>query len=460
MTPRSSQANGGPVDISHFRKTGNIRLLQKAEVKLLREDLHIKVVGDFTEIEVDYHLQNLGKAQRIQYGFPVDAYEENWHYGEAHGPVFEERNQVVDYFHILENEQEIKVVFWTIDSLYSAQTKNLGEGSFHFTRPVTILRRWYSTTLDFAAGERKHLKVHYQVRNTKRDKAPGFRFIHQFTQRHFTYHLTPSSHWGEGLVDTFQVQVDLNDLRPYKTTFQLEGLDFKKEKENIFYFKKNKYNLQQADRIEVHYDPRPQLLARFIEEHLLYSNQNLTIKSSNEQQLDHLFDHDPSTCWTGKSGDWIEIEVPYAPGQTTYQRGFPEGILVLNGNYTDTTAFAQSGKLHQYRITVNDTLVYNHKLWEENPYFGPLSLPSPVFHSLSPDLIKGLATILADGEGLYLRRTRPRKIRIELLTADGTAANQISLAELYLLGVFPTLTLVYPFANIPIVLFVRSLELP
>jgi hypothetical protein len=37
-------ANGGVVDENYFKKTGNIRLLQKADISLLKEDLRIKIV--------------------------------------------------------------------------------------------------------------------------------------------------------------------------------------------------------------------------------------------------------------------------------------------------------------------------------------------------------------------------------------------------------------------------------
>ena len=65
LTPLISFSNGGPVDYSHFRKTGNIRLLRKADVSLIKENLTIKVVGDFSEIEVEYSLKNNGKSQKI-----------------------------------------------------------------------------------------------------------------------------------------------------------------------------------------------------------------------------------------------------------------------------------------------------------------------------------------------------------------------------------------------------------
>ncbi len=47
-----------PVEYSHFRKTGNIRLLRKADVPLIKKNLTIKVVGDFSEINVVFSLKN------------------------------------------------------------------------------------------------------------------------------------------------------------------------------------------------------------------------------------------------------------------------------------------------------------------------------------------------------------------------------------------------------------------
>ena len=64
LIPVNSFANGGPVDISHFRKTGNIRLLRKADISLVKESLKIKIIGDYTEIEVDYNLKKQGRPSK------------------------------------------------------------------------------------------------------------------------------------------------------------------------------------------------------------------------------------------------------------------------------------------------------------------------------------------------------------------------------------------------------------
>ncbi len=72
-------ANGGVVNYSHFRKTGNIRLMQKADISLIKEELFIKIEGDFTIIEVKYLLKNNGEDDILIYGFPVDAYETGAH---------------------------------------------------------------------------------------------------------------------------------------------------------------------------------------------------------------------------------------------------------------------------------------------------------------------------------------------------------------------------------------------
>lgn len=419
-------ANGGPVDMSHFRKTGNIRLLRNADISLLKEDLRIKVIGDYTEIEVNYTLQNNGETQQIQYGFPVDAYETDWGYGDVY-PVFSKENDCLKYFNVWENDEAIKVSQWIVDTLYKVKTINLREGANYHNDDYFISRKWSAITLDFEQNEVKTLQIKYKIKNTLRDKTPGFCYISRFTDRHFMYHLTPSSKWGNGIVNDFSVTIDMSGLVENNCDFTVLGLDDLVEQDNIYTFSTTNYDLKKSNRINIHYDNRHLKMRPFINEYG-YSNQVIkSIKSSsNNATIKNLIDNNHTTTWTGKRGDWIEIE---------FQPNTPiRGILWLNGDYSNEESFNKSGKVSRAKVIVNDTLVFNTTPWEgETPI---IQLEKSIFRNVETYNFKGLSTILADGTGLSFRQNSKKvktvKIRIEIIGA--TSNNYVTLSELFFVG--------------------------
>ena len=436
LTPLTSFPNGGPVDISHFRKTGNIRLLRKADISLLKENLNIKVTGDYTEIEVDYQLKNNGDQQQIQYGFPVDAYETNWHYGDPGWPIFEGNNDFVEYFRVLENGQEIKVNKWVVDSVYTAQSTNLNEGLYGHKDQYTILRKWYSTTIDFEKGETIGLKVLYKVKNTMRDKVPGFSFVHRFTDRHFTYHLTPSSNWGDGIVKEFSLKIDLTDLASKGAEYSVTGIENLKNGNNLYSYSSTEYDLNSSNRINIRYNNSHIKLSEFIKDNELPNGIIKSIKSSsNNLTIKNLLDDSSQTTWTGKQGDWIEIEFRKTPRKNGKGNIAPAGILVLNGDYSNKENFDRSGKLKNIKVIVNDTITFNTEPWEGEEGKRVIQLDNPAFRIVHDKYIHGLATIIADGDGLlWYRADHLYKIRIEILTVDGNAGKEVTLSELYFVG--------------------------
>lgn len=419
-------ANGGPVDMSHFRKTGNIRLLRNADISLLKEDLQIKVIGDYTEIKVEYILQNNGEIQAVQYGFPVDAYETNWGFGDVY-PVFSKENDCLKSFEAWNNEEAIKINQWIIDSVYQVKTVNLRENSNYHNRDYSISRKWSAMTLKFEKNEVKTLKIHYKIKNTLRDKMPGFCYVDRYTDRHFMYHLTPSSKWGNGIVNDFSVTIDLSDLAENNCGFSVLGLDNLQEQNNIYTFSTTNYDLKKSDRINIHYDNRHLKMTSFINK-FGYSNQVInSIKSSaNNLTIKNLIDGNPNTNWIGKQGDWIEI---------TFKSNINiAGILLLNGDYSNEENFKNSGKITRSRVIVNDENVFNTTPWEGETEI--IKLKASLYRSVKEDNIKGLSTILADGTSLYFSKNsmvKTAKIRIEIIGANGDN-NKATISELFFVG--------------------------
>lgn len=436
LMPLISFSNGGPVDYSHFRKTGNIRLLRKADVSLIKENLSIKVVGDFSEIEVEYALRNNGKKQKIQYGFPVDAYETAWGYGDV-PPIFSKYYDIVEYFRILENENELKTTFWVVDSVYKAMPVNLNEGFYGKQDSCTVLRKWYATTIEFQEDETKTIKVQYKVKNTLRDKRPGFCFVHRFTDRFFTYHLTPSSHWGDGIVNEFNLQIDLTSIASDGADIFVNGIDELKNEDNIYSYSSMNYDLKQSDRINIRYNHSHIGLSSFIKSYELPANLIKSISSSRgDKAVENLIDKSHKTTWTGKRYDWIEIEfnkIQKAHHNLRNRYLMPIGILALNGDYASKESFHKSGKIKSLQVIINDTIFFNTELWKGENGSKIIFLEKPVFRDVNENSIHGLATIIADGDSLGSTRFI-KKIRIKILATESSESSEFTLSELYFVG--------------------------
>jgi hypothetical protein len=436
IIPFTSLSNGGAIDISYFRKTGNIQLLRKANISLLKEVLFIKVIGDYTEIEVEYKLKNNSEWQQIQYGFPVDAFESNWTYGIPLWPIFKGKNDIVEYFRAKENGHDIIVYQWVVDSAYSAKSINLNEGLYDEKDTYTILRKWYSTTIYFSKGEIKTLKIFYKIKNTMRDKVPGFCFIPRYTDRNFTYHLTPSSNWGNGMVNEFDLKIDLTDLALVGAEYSVTGIEHLKNDCSIISLNSVNYNLNNSDRINIHYNNHHLKLSKFIKDFKLPHNRVKSIKSSsNNLTVNNLIDNFYQTTWTGKQGDWIEIEFEKIPEKNVESMISLAGLLVLNGDYSCKNKFDNSGKLEKVRIKINDTFFFNTEPWKQDEGNIIINLDRPIYKVVNYKYIDGFATILADGDGLdFNRNIKINKIRIEILSVVGNIEKKVTLSELYFLG--------------------------
>ena len=428
ITPLISFSNGGPIDISHFFKTGNIRLLRIADISLIKENLNIKVVGDFTEIEVEYHLQNNGDLQKIQYGFPVDAYEISWN-GSIQSytdyDIFNGKTNIVEYFNIFENGTKVKVSQWVVDSAYNIETTGFNKKY----EPTRILRKWFATTLEFKKGEIKELKVLYKIKNTLIDRALGFYyFINSFDDRNFTYHLTPSSNWGNGIVNEFNLNINLSALDSIDAEYTVTGIDSLQKNNSFYSFHKVNYDLNNSDRININYNNSHIKLSEFFSKYELPKGFIKSIRcSSNDSTINNLIDNSNKTTWTGRQGDWIEIKFNKISGVNGNIS--LNSLLVLNGDFSSKENFNNSGKLKNVKVTINDTIVFNTEPWEGNNGKRIIELKKPVYKNVNEKYINGLASVIADGLFEYIY-----KLRIEILKVDGNSGNEATLSELYFLG--------------------------
>jgi hypothetical protein len=345
-------ANGGVVDENYFKKTGNIRLLQKADISLLKEDLRIKIISDTTFIEVTYLLKNNGNTQSVQYGFPVDMYKGDWRDDEYVSLL---------NFDVKVNTIPTKYSYWRVNNAYQKSHYNQ-ENEKYISK---IDRQWYALKLDFEEGTTQTLTIKYTIQNYKSDYYYGFGFIPTPSERRFVYDLFPSSSWADGIVKDFSVTMDLSDLYQHQCNPKIEGLENLKKENGIYTLKTQNFDLKKRSYLAVIYDNKRRVIAKTLKTE--YKFFPISAISSSAENAEYLIDNDPNTVWKGKEGDWIKIKLPKVltyvkdrKGKTKSKIVYPMGICFLNGDYSSKENFDSIGKVKKMLFQVNGATIVNY----------------------------------------------------------------------------------------------------
>lgn len=431
-----SFSNGGTYDHSHFRKTGNIRLMQKADVKLLKEDLKITIKGDYSFVEVKYTLQNNGNDQKIYYGFPVDAWGADACFGMPCGPPFrfirwgDDFNEnivcvdsIINDFEIKLDEKKLNHSVWVEDTAYFIKSDKTWRDS------INIGRKWHQVYFEMKKGETSELTVYYKIKNGYHDNSPGFSSTPVFDERNFTYHMTPSGNWGNGIVDEFNVTIDLEDISLSACKMKMEGLLDLKKNGNIYSATYKNFDLEKSDRINISYRQDFKLVSKFIQNNRFPNNTIISYSSSSDDKnLKNLFDEDENTVWKAKVGDYLviyfdtisQMKTGYSYNSngkiidTNYYCVKPEAFYLLNGNFKSETDFSKSTKVRTVKILVNDTTWINSEPWKQEEGKKYFSIPESVYSGQMEKYPMGDASLACDGirYSAMTFRSPVRKIKI------------------------------------------------
>ncbi|WP_291727075.1 hypothetical protein [Bernardetia sp.] len=444
-------ANGGPIDVSRFKKTGNIRLLQNADIELLKEDLSIKIVNDTTFIEVHYFLKNNGESQQVHYGFPVDLYARGDDYGVPFEVVpYYDFKKYVKYFEPYLSGEKKEIIFWKNEKLY---TSNVYSGVSPYReetlKDVPVDRLWYALQLDFEKDSTQELTIKYAVRNRKVGGAGGdMGFVPSTTKRYFVYDLFPSSSWSDGIVKDFSLKLDLSELKNYNCEYEIEGLEnLKEEKNGIYSFEQSNFDLKKRSYISVNYDNTRRFVAWYWKSH--YGLAGIDSVVSSAPNANYLIDGDPNTVWKGKEGDWIKIftkkcfEIS-SVGRRRYI--LPRGVVFLNGDYSSKEAFDESGKVASMYMKANNAQIKepNKLLKNDTLYIHQRLLPLPksdyflesndVYEVLQSPTRYSFSYLGMYSKSLAFEYDTFFKV-IEIRLVKSTDSNgEISISDLYVLG--------------------------
>lgn len=350
LLPLALLANGGPSDVSLIQRTGNIHLVNKENISLDAEDLHIEIDGDFVNVRVNYTLTNHGPADTVSYAFPVDWSDEfgmiEWQYPDGW------EAECIPYIRMFDDEGELDIRKTDArDSikvdLYNYEYQKSHETYFH--------RRWYTIQLAFPENATRHLVVSYRVKAAYEDFTTNKSYRTGYGPRVFSYDLNPSSHWGNGVVGSFTLTLDARDqlLRGMIIdTLLLPGVTMLQD--GVYYYHTTDFNLASAEDILIVFDNgvpnQHQTLARG----RIGPGQLVSIRASSQggdgYGVTNLIDGDPSTAWVeGAPGDgegeWIEVE---------FRDFVPHAIGILNGYTKSEETYYQNNRVKRCEVEFID----------------------------------------------------------------------------------------------------------
>ena len=153
--------------------------------------------------------------------------------------------------------------------------------------------------------------------------------------------------------------------------------------------------------------------------------------SSNNENAKYLIDNDPATIWTGKKGDWIQIDFNkysnhWTKGTTDLMK--IRAVLGLNGNFSSKENYDNSGRVKEVKIYFNEGILLRHDYhFEETTN----KLRNRKYQEYNTKDIKGAASIFTDSDNLHPWHS-PWKKDIKIRSKD----NYIWRINIYIVDIY------------------------
>ena len=356
VIPFSLFANGGPIDGSNFYRLGVVTPVNTPDVHLKKELLLIKLEGDYSNVTVLYTLQNTGKAQKINYAFPVD-FDRSMDAESGYNQSDELKNErEILAFSIFDGNNKLPLTEKK-DTEVTKEIRKSGDESI----TMELYRKWFVTELSFAANEEKEVTVNYFVKNNFVDCAYSKSCFTEYSNRLMSYDFTPAKSWGGGKVDELEVVVDASEILRNYATCDVKGLSGIVNRDGKFMYKKEAVDFNNLGRLTITYDNSVQNRSKEITHDLLRSPKDFSIKASStlcisdsirykynvNYSIDNLTDNDFTTAWSegvqgSGIGEYIEI---------TFEKGFSVScIAAINGYTKNEEAYYNNNRIKEIQI--------------------------------------------------------------------------------------------------------------
>ncbi|WP_299711167.1 hypothetical protein [uncultured Tenacibaculum sp.] len=408
-------ANGGPIDGSVFHKTGDIILLKHANITLIKEDLKIKLKGDYSYVMVTYVLKNKAYSKEdITYGFPVEFMtDSDWRVDE----------DLLSSFKFSINDKQIPFKSQTDLSVFKSEVESFAN------EKVSVKRKWHVMNFSLEEDETITLKVSYKVKNSFLDWSTSKSFFENYDDRKFIYDFSPAHKWGNGKVQTMNIELDAREVINKGGKLEFKGIELK-ENEGVYSLSKSNFDLKKELPLYVSYRNKTEKYSKFLLKKRINKKYLKKIKVSSQlkgnYKKSYLFDGNFNTAWVeGKKGagigEKIEIELD------NYNLA---AICLVNGYTKNANTYLENNRLKKIKVE-KEFIDYNDPNKTQSSSFEK-TFEDKKFSSINTDNFYDLVTKVADfGDG-YLKI---KKVTITILEVyKGTKYNDTCITELFLLG--------------------------
>jgi hypothetical protein len=413
--------NGSPINTGEIRRTGNIRMIQKKDIRLLTETIAVRLSGDYADVRVSYSFLNTGPADKVTYGFPIEC-------APYTGEEFAPKEEALTDFRIeVQNDFESSRRLLPLLQTQIKKTDPDNEFSPYW--------KWHIVEIEFADKEYLNVFVSYRVKSSLEDYVYTKSFRPEFSPRTFRYSLNPAMNWGDGLVQYCRIQVDTREFAKHGAAVSTISPGGYSAKDGMITWSHENLDLSKAADIEIVYDNSSAEFTRYVNESrvppegIAASRASSVLKTDAINRYgygaDKLFDGDLDTAWAegaSKSGvgEWVEVE--FKEAKTL------EAIGIVNGYTKNEALYRANDKIRKIRLDIE---YVDRRYPNSHPETVEVELDEKQFNDLNRKAAGPFISWLADfGMGELVK-----KIRLTILeVTPGEKFSDTCIAELYLLG--------------------------
>jgi hypothetical protein len=409
-------ANGSPIRTNFVFKTANPQPIEVKDIKILKENLDIKIHEDYSIVSVEYTMKNDGPELSFDYGFPVDYFMKSYTPGLL--PELDWNISNIKEFSIHDENRQLEIVEKFDTTIY----KDVLKSKIIFYDKVDVARCWFTTKLHFSANQEKRITVRYTIANTVFDMLMSDMYFIMYSDRVLTYDFSPAAYFGNSTIGEMNMRIDVSELKTCNCKYYIEFGSKLDNKNGILTFSKKNFDLKTAEKLFVVYRMDNVYKTSVPDKYRFGSNWFRYVKPESKGIVDArtlLFDGDPATPWLGNKGKGDWLEVAFGKDSVSY-------IGFINGNTADSQAYydyprIKKLKLELYSKTFRGYMGVNHLV---------LELEDKDYNHFSKKYFGGFITTLFDlGTDFY---DDIKKIKITVLDVyPGRKYKNTAIGELY-----------------------------
>jgi len=376
-------ANGGGAWVnSPVFGVGNPVFRDIPEVSILSERLYIKLGHSHTDIKVKYILWNHSDKdfKVIDYAFPVDFVNGNYEQYNRSDVWWQAPVNYVEFVvdgKILPHSTEPEIFLDTLT--YENADKYKDSGWSIGYNAHSLYRKWFYTKFTILKHSFLTLEVNYSVDSPYYGDGDAPYEYDRGVVNVLNYDFSPASHWGDGIIRDFYVQLDASELElgglktaikamsgdfersiwvgdaDKRDTISVSGLPFTGEGP-VYACRIQNFDLTKSEPLRINYY-HPSSFYSLLDSYVQRNAYRMTVSSEQKDyRANNLTDMDLTTAWVpankGGIGDWIEFEFKEKDSleQVT-------SLFLVNGYHKNQTSYELNNRVKRLKVT----LIYSNE---------------------------------------------------------------------------------------------------